>query len=84
MRVEKIEALALQLPHLIHGSLVWISIAVHHHPIVCLVDEVGAATDVIHGGGLPLPIPHLARVGNKPDVHIVVLQRCTGVGLGTV
>ena len=50
------------------------------HPIVGLVDEVGTAGDVIHGGGLALPVPHLAGVGHKPDMHIMVLGKALDLG----
>lgn len=67
-------------PYLIHGSCFRIPVAVDNQAIVSLVDEVCAARDVIHGGGLPLPVPQLPGVGHKPDMHIMVLCKAFDLG----
>lgn len=67
-------------PHLIHGARLGVSVAVNDHPIVCLVDEVGTARDVIHGWRLSPPVPELPGVSHKPDMHIMVL--CKPLDLG--
>ncbi len=66
--------------YLIHWACLWISVAVNDQPIVCFVDEVGAAGDVIHGGWLTLPVPQLPRVGYKPHMHIMMLSKALDLG----
>lgn len=54
----------------------------HHNARVRLVIEVGRASQVVQGGWLvAAEIIQLARVGDKPNVHVVALRK--GVCVGT-
>ena len=41
--------------------------------VVALVDEVSGTGDVVQTGTLALPVVQLSRVGDEPDVDVVVL-----------
>lgn len=60
--------------------LLGVPVAVDDDAIVSLVDEVGAAADVIQVGGLALPALQLSGVSHEPDVHVVVLRKALDLG----
>ncbi len=65
---------------MIERPLLRIPVAVDDNAIVCLVDEVRAAADVIQVRGLALPALQLPRMRHKPDMHIVVLSKALDLG----
>lgn len=52
----------------------------HNDAIVCFVDEMGAAADVIEVGGLAPPVLQLTRVRNQPHMHLMVLGKALDLG----
>lgn len=59
-----------------------VPVSVHHNAVVCLVDEVCGAGDVVQVGRLPLPLAQLARVRHKPHVHARGLGAGRAAGRG--
>ena len=47
--------------YMIQLALLWVAVAVDDESIVCLVNEVRAAADVVQVGRLPAPALQLAR-----------------------
>ena len=61
-------------------ALLWVVVAVHDDSIVCFVNEVSAAADIIQIGRVPLPLTHLPWVCHEPDVHVMMLRESLHVG----